>query len=153
MCQLLKINLSLSLSVQLAFKKTWIWTAQIHLYADFSSINTVTVVYALQLVAPMDTELQIWRLTVNIQVDFWLYRRNDALTPLWLKGQSILYSVLVGQSCLSFCDPLDCSLPSSSVHRILQARILELVAISFSRGSSWLRDRTRVSCIADRFFF
>ena len=48
---------------------------------------------------------------------------------------------------------MDCSLPGSSVHGILQARILEWVAISFSRGSSQPRDRTRVSCIAGRFFF
>ena len=41
---------------------------------------------------------------------------------------------------------------SSSVHGILQARILEWVAIPFSRGSSWPRDWTRVSCIAGRFF-
>ena len=40
------------------------------------------------------------------------------------------------QSCPTLCDPMDCSLPGSSVHRILQARILEWVAISFSRGSS-----------------
>ena len=43
---------------------------------------------------------------------------------------------------------MDCSPPGSSNHGILQARILEWVAISFSRGSSWLRDRTQVSCIA-----
>ena len=43
---------------------------------------------------------------------------------------------------------VDCSLPGSSVHGILQARILEWVAISFSRGSSRTRDRTWVSCIA-----
>ena len=47
---------------------------------------------------------------------------------------------------------MDCSLPSSSVHGILQARILERVAISFSRGSFWPRNRTQVSCIAGRFF-
>ena len=50
------------------------------------------------------------------------------------------------------CDPVDCSLPGSSVHGILQARILEWVAISYSRGSSRPRNRTRVSCIAGRFF-
>ena len=50
------------------------------------------------------------------------------------------------------CDPMDCSLPGSSVHGILQARILEWVAISFSRGSSQPRDQTRISCIAGRFF-
>ena len=44
--------------------------------------------------------------------------------------------VLVAQSCLTLCDPTDCSTPSSSVHRILQAQILERVSIAFSRGSS-----------------
>ena len=44
--------------------------------------------------------------------------------------------VLVTQSCQTPCDPMDCSPPGSSVHRILQARILEWVAVSFSRGSS-----------------
>ena len=53
--------------------------------------------------------------------------------------------------CLTFY-LLDCSPPGSSVHGILQAWILEWVAISFSRGSSWSRDRTHVSCIAGRFF-
>ena len=47
---------------------------------------------------------------------------------------------------------MDCSQPGSSVHGILQARILEWVAIPFSRGSSWPRDRTRVSCPAGRLF-
>ena len=50
------------------------------------------------------------------------------------------------------CDPMDCSLPGSSVHGILQARILEWVAILFSKRSSWLRDWTWLSCIASRFF-
>ena len=58
----------------------------------------------------------------------------------------------VAQSCPTLCDPVDCSPPGSSVHRILQARILEWVAISFSRGSSQLRDWTRVSCMAGRCF-
>ena len=58
----------------------------------------------------------------------------------------------VAQSCLTLCDPLDCSLPGSSVHGIFQARVLEWVAISFSRGSSQPRDWTRVSCIAGRYF-
>ena len=47
---------------------------------------------------------------------------------------------------------MDCNAPGSSVHGILQARILEWVAIPFSRGSSWTRDRTQVSSIAGRFF-
>ena len=48
--------------------------------------------------------------------------------------------------------PMNCSLPGSSVHGILQARILEWVAIPFSRSSSWPRDWTLVSCIGGRFF-
>ena len=49
------------------------------------------------------------------------------------------------QSCLTLCNPMDCSLPGSSLHGIFQARVLEWVAISFSRGSSPSRDRTWVS--------
>ena len=60
--------------------------------------------------------------------------------------------VLVAQSCLTLCNPMDCSPPGSSVHGILQARILELVAISLSRGSSQPKDQTQVSCIAGRFY-
>ena len=47
---------------------------------------------------------------------------------------------------------MDCSLPGSSIHGIFLARILEWVAIPFSRGSSWPRDQTHVSCITGRFF-
>ena len=60
--------------------------------------------------------------------------------------------VLVAQSGPTLCDPTDCSPPGSSVHEILQARRLEQVANSYSRGSSQPRDQTRVSCIAGRFF-
>ena len=63
-----------------------------------------------------------------------------------------LYLVLCClQSCLTFCDPMDCNPPGSSVHGISQARILEWVTISFSRGSSQLRDQTHVSCLAGGF--
>ena len=58
----------------------------------------------------------------------------------------------VTQLCLTPCDPMDCSLPHSSVHGIFQARVLEWVAISFSRGSSQPRDQTRVSHIVGRCF-
>ena len=58
----------------------------------------------------------------------------------------------VAQSCLTLCDPMDFSLPGSSNHGILQARILEWVAISFFRGSSQPRDRIQVSRIAGRNF-
>ena len=58
----------------------------------------------------------------------------------------------VAQSCPTLCDPMDCSPPGSTVHGILQAKVLEWVASSFSRGSSWPRDRTQVSHISDRCF-
>ena len=60
--------------------------------------------------------------------------------------------MLVTQLRLTLGDLMDCGPPESSVHGILQAAILEWVAISFSRGSSQPRDRTQVSCIAGIFF-
>ena len=48
------------------------------------------------------------------------------------------------QSCPTLCDPMDCSLPGSSIHGIFQARVLRWVAISFSSGSSWPRDQTQI---------
>ena len=61
--------------------------------------------------------------------------------------------MLVTECCLTLCDPVDCSPPGSAVHGILQARILQWVAIPSSRGSSPPRDQTWVSCIAGRFYF
>ena len=64
------------------------------------------------------------------------------------------FSVLVTQSCPVLCDPMDYSPPpGSSVQGILQARILEWVALLFSRQSSQLRDWTLVSCIAKSLWF
>ena len=60
--------------------------------------------------------------------------------------------VLVSQSSLTFFDPMDCSPPDSSVHGVFQARMLEWVAIPFSRASSWSRDWTQISCIAGGLF-
>ena len=60
--------------------------------------------------------------------------------------------VLNTDSCLTLCNPMDCSLPGSSVHGMLQARTLEWVAISSSKGSSQPRDQTQVSSTAGRFF-
>ena len=59
--------------------------------------------------------------------------------------------LLVTQSCLTLCNPRDCSLLGSSVHGILQARTLEWIAIPFSRGSSRSKDQTWIFCIAEGF--
>ena len=58
----------------------------------------------------------------------------------------------VGQGPSFPCDPMDCNLPGSSVHGILQASILEWSAIPFCRESSWPREGTQISCIEGRFF-
>ena len=55
--------------------------------------------------------------------------------------------------CLALCDPTDYNLPGSSVHGIFQARILDWVAISYSRGSSQVRDRIYVSCIGRQILY
>ena len=60
--------------------------------------------------------------------------------------------VLVAQLCLTLCDPMDCRLSGSSVHEILQARILEWVAIPFSSRCSWPGDWIWISFIVGRFF-
>ena len=66
--------------------------------------------------------------------------------------QELLRKSEVTQLCPTFCDPMNCSPPGSSVHGILQARILGWVAPPFSKGSSQPKDQTGVSCIIDRCF-
>ena len=67
--------------------------------------------------------------------------------PIYIPTNSVCVCMHV-HLCPTLCDPLDCSLWGPSVHVIFQARILEWVAIPFSRGSSWPTDRTQVSCIS-----
>ena len=73
-------------------------------------------------------------------------------TEIHKKIFSFKVEVLVAQSCLILCNPIDCSPPSPSVHGILQARILKWVAMPFSRVSSPPMDQTQISFIAGRFF-
>ena len=77
------------------------------------------------------------QITLTVSVTF-------PLIPLYV-------CVWVSQLCLRLYDNLDYSPPGSSVHGALQARVPQWVAIPFSRGSSWLRDGTQVSCLAGRF--
>ena len=88
------------------------------------------------------------------------YFLDHSLTPKRLQSMSLHHKAFervcvhakLLQLCLTLCDPMDCSPPASSVHGILQVRILEGIAIPFSWGSSRPRDRTQVSCTADRLF-
>ena len=91
--------------------------------------------------------------SVNLRENtlYFTQESHPPATPLVLWPKKSV-KVLVVQSCLTLCDPMDSSPPSSSVHVILQPGKLEWVAILFSRGSSQSRDSTRVSCTAGRFF-
>ena len=97
--------------------------------------------------------------SLDILFEFFLFKR--VISPFFLLicmhslftlDAALSQKVLVSQWCLTLCNPMDCSPPGSSVHGILQARMLEWVAIPFSKGSSWPRDQILVSCIAGRFF-
>ena len=80
--------------------------------------------------------------------------KNSKAWPKYYLRASINYSVLylISQLCPTVCDPMDCNLPGSSVHGILQARKPEWVAMPSSRESSQPRDQTQVSRIAGGFF-
>ena len=83
---------------------------------------------------------------------------NDSILFLFMAGVifnciyvKVIVKVFVAQSFLTLCDPMDCSPPGSSVHGILQARILEWVAILFSRGSSWQGDWIQSPALSVQF--
>ena len=82
---------------------------------------------------------------------WWLQPLNKKMLAPW-KESFDKPNVIIAQSCPTLCDSMDCSPPGFSVHGILQARILEWVAMPSSRESSWPKDRTEVSCIAGGFF-
>ena len=91
------------------------------------------------------------------QISLWLRRKEtelEGLSPPWSKSQSCTNNTWKWKSLspARLCDPVDCNPPGSSVHEVLQARILEWVAISFARGSSQPRGWTWVFCIAGRLF-
>ena len=79
---------------------------------------------------------------------------NQNLPYHFVNSNSLIYisASEVTQLCPTLWDPMDCSLPGSSIHGIFYARVLELGAISFSRVSSRPGDWTQVSCIAGRRF-
>ena len=86
-----------------------------------------------------------WRICVRL-------KHSTEYQAQWLKWDTCSVCS-VAQSCLTSCDCKDCSLPVSSVLGIFPVRILEWVAISFLRGSSWPRDGTHVSCIVKWIFY
>ena len=98
-----------------------------------------------------------WPLTVGIHwglvLGFYSFLADLVSTCSFLATWSQSVKVLVPQLCLTLCDPMDCDPPASSVFGITQARILEWVAIPFSRESSQLRDWTQIFCIDRRILY
>ena len=92
-----------------------------------------------------------WHMTLDEDSDSISVNEDICLGYVWKKGEK-KKKVLVSQLCLTLCNPLDCSSPGSPVHGILQARILEWVAIPFSKGSPQPRDRTGSLALADTFY-
>ena len=119
-------------------------------------------------VCPQGSEIHFWR--AGIPEDWcpcWLIwqevlhfspgrvSKSNSWMPsdlLWPSLSSlVICTVLVAvcaQACMTLCDPMDCSPPGSTIQGIFQARILEWVAVSSSRGSSWTREWTHVFCIS-----
>ena len=81
-----------------------------------------------------------------------LHHPHFLIPSFHLNRMEVLAMLVHAQSCLTLCNPMDCSLPDSSVYGILQARTQEWAAISSSRASSRPRDQSNVFCIGRQFF-
>ena len=91
----------------------------------------------------------VWLCQSSCLWTHWSFRSIPSALPVVMVSITTVDSCcLVNKSCLILCNPMDCSLPGSCVHGISQARILDWVAISFSRGSSQPWNRTLISYIA-----
>ena len=106
----------------------------------------------------------LWRHTVWREMGIWfpfhnqlsLWKSSKKLSLHWIRfcgKSSITLVVQLLNHVQLFCNPMDCSLPGSSVHGILQTKVLEWVAIYFSRVSSWPRNWTHVSCIGRHILY
>ena len=95
-----------------------------------------------------------WALLLLLNVPFVSFVHSTTARVSSVCFMQILIMLCIAQSCpILFCDPMDYCPPGSSVHGIFQARILEWVAISFSRGSLWPRYQTCVSCIGRQILY
>ena len=129
-----------------------------HLYAQlFSHVWLFETPWTRPCQAPLSMEFS--------KQEYWsglLFPTSGALPDPGIELTSLASPTLVGRFfttsttwealnhpmlCLTLCDPIDCNLPGSSVHEILQAKILEWVAKPSSQGSSWPRDWTHIACI------
>ena len=129
-----------------SFSTLWLY----QLYIMYPSISASAFTINANLLFTFVNTIVMW-LTVFMIYTWLAYFSTNFKFPLYF-NEYWKWKVLGTQSCPTLYDPMDCSPPSSSVHGILQARILECVVIPFSRGSSWTRDWSQVSHIAGIFF-
>ena len=121
------------------------WEYKDSLYHMFKLLHVIEKYYVFH--------LKIFQHTSHTAFGNMLMQNNLQAIPMWGGLNWVeTVKVSVAQLCPTLYDRMDCSPPGSSVLGSLQARILEWLVIPFSRGSSCLRDRTRVSCFAGRFF-
>ena len=102
-----------------------------------------------------ETLIHYWwecKLAQPLWKTMWEFLKKQEVELPYDSAVLITGKVLVPQSSPILCNPMDWSPPGSSIHGISQTRMLEWVAISFSRGYSQSRDQTQVSCISGRFF-
>ena len=124
---------------------SWEWWRSVSLVLKSNLLNPPTLVFL------------YWYEKTICFVSMFTYSSTLSLHSYSLYIRTSVYIYMLLFSCWvvshSFYDPMDCSLPGSSVYGDLQARILEWVAISSSRRSSWPRDWTRISCIGRWAFY
>ena len=102
-----------------------------------------------------ETLIHCWwecKLAQPLWKTMWEFLKKQEIELLYDSAILITGKVLVPQSSPILCNPMDWSPPGSSIHGISQTRMLDWVAISFSRGYSQSSDQTQVSCISGRFF-
>ena len=130
---------------------TWILESMEHVQATYSlgSALLLSLKPASNRSPSWDTEVKWFACVTQTHWDCLQTTPQKAAEP---PIQIICCYCLVTKCSPTLCDPMDCSPPGPPVHGISQARILEWVAISFSRGSSQPRDQTCISFIAGRFF-
>ena len=142
------------------------WTSLYHLILVSSSLTLFLLKMVYFLRASLSYNQHIINCTdSSIQFDeFWHTNihswKHHHIKNIFITPKEFLMSLCnlvpracsVAKSCPTLCDPIEGSLPGSSVHGIFQARILEWVVTSFSRGSSQPRDRTCVPALTGRFF-
>ena len=121
----------------ISFSNAWKWKVKVK---SLSRVRLLATPWTAAYQAPPSMGFSKQKYTARVQM----------LTLTFMSWCDV--KVKVSQSCLTLCDPKDCSLPGFSVHGILQARTMEWVTVPFARASCLPRDQTQVSRIAGGFF-